>query len=74
VTEAVEIEPNQLYKPIEEQVGKTLHQILQKNADEFLNYIQVLRTQQMLTVEYSLWMAGRKPGFRVALHQSGTSR
>jgi PAS domain S-box-containing protein len=65
VLDAVEREPNQLYKPIEEQVGKTLHQIFAKEqADEFLDYIQqVLRTQQMLTVEYSLWIAGRKTWF-----------
>jgi len=64
VIEAVEIEPNQLYKPIEEQIGKTLHQIAKEQADEFLNHIhQVLRTQQMLTVEYSLWIAGRKTWF-----------
>jgi PAS domain S-box-containing protein len=65
VIEAVEIEPDRLYKPIEEQVGRTLHQIFaEEQADEFLGYIQqVLRTQQMLTVEYSLWMAGRKNWF-----------
>ncbi|WP_347269565.1 PAS domain S-box protein [Trichocoleus sp. FACHB-90] len=62
VIEAVAISPDQLYRPIEEQLGKTLHQIFeQEQADEFLNYVQqVLRTQQMLTVEYSLWIAGRE--------------
>ncbi|MGL4622995.1 MAG: PAS domain-containing protein, partial [Chroococcidiopsis sp.] len=65
VIEAVEVGTGQLYKPIEEQVGKTLHEIFsQAQADEFLDYIhQVLSTQQMLTVEYSLLMAGKKTWF-----------
>ncbi|WP_375505306.1 PAS domain-containing protein [uncultured Nostoc sp.] len=65
VIKAAEIEPTKLYKPIENQQNKTLHEIFaQKQADEFLDYIhQVLRTQQMLTVEYYLWMAGRKTWF-----------
>jgi PAS domain S-box-containing protein len=65
VIEAVEVGTGQLYKPIEEQVGKTLHEIFsQAQADEFLGYIhQVLSTQQMLTVEYSLLMAGQKTWF-----------
>ncbi|MGL4621219.1 MAG: PAS domain-containing sensor histidine kinase, partial [Chroococcidiopsis sp.] len=65
VIEAVEVGIGQLYKPIEEQVGKTLHEIFsQAQADEFLGYIhQVLSTQQMLTVEYSLLMAGQKTWF-----------
>ncbi len=62
VIEKVEGNPKQLYCPIEEMVGKTLHQIFEKEqADKFLGYIQqALRTQQVLTVEYSLWMAGRE--------------
>jgi PAS domain S-box-containing protein len=65
VIEAVEVGTGQLYKPLEEQVGKTLHQIFsQAQADEFLGYIQqVLSTQQMLTVEYSLLMGGQKTWF-----------
>jgi PAS domain S-box-containing protein len=65
VIEAVEVGTDQLYKPIEEQVGKTLHEIFsQAQADEFLDYIhQVLSTQQVLTVEYSLLMAGQKTWF-----------
>ncbi|MDZ7950748.1 AAA family ATPase [Nostoc sp. DedQUE09] len=49
----------------EECTGKTLHQLFAKEqADEFLNHIQqVLRTQQVLTVEYSRWMAGRETWF-----------
>ncbi len=65
VIEAVDVGTGQLYKPIEEQVGKTLHEIFsQAQAEEFLDYIhQVLSTQQMLTVEYSLLMAGQKTWF-----------
>ena len=65
VIEAVDVGTDQLYKPIEAQVGKTLHEIFsQAQADEFLGYIhQVLNTQQMLTVEYSLLMAGQKIWF-----------
>ncbi|MEP0914817.1 PAS domain S-box protein [Leptolyngbya sp. GB1-A1] len=49
----------------EECTGKTLHQLFAKEqADEFLNQIQqVLRTQQVLTVEYSHCFAGREIWF-----------
>jgi PAS domain S-box-containing protein len=49
----------------EECTGKTLHQLFAKEqADEFLSYIQqVLTTQQVLTVEYSEWIAGREIWF-----------
>ncbi len=49
----------------EEYVGKTLHQLYGKEkAEEFLSYIQqVLRTQQVLTVEYSQWISGREIWF-----------
>jgi PAS domain S-box-containing protein len=75
VIEAVEVGTDQLYKPIEEQVGKTLHEIFsQAQADEFLDYIhQVLSTQQMLTVEYCLLMSGQKTWFstRIAPIRTG---
>jgi PAS domain S-box-containing protein len=53
----------ELYK--EELVGTTLHQLFAKEqADELLGYIQqVLRTQQVLTVEYSQWLSGRETWF-----------
>ncbi|WNZ43232.1 PAS domain S-box protein [Leptolyngbya boryana CZ1] len=53
----------ELYR--EEYIGKTLHQLyVREQADEFLSYIQqVLRTQQVLTVEYSQWIAGREIWF-----------
>ncbi|MGL5804274.1 MAG: PAS domain-containing protein, partial [Xenococcaceae cyanobacterium] len=59
------VDPDRLDKPIEAKIGKTLHQIFAKEqADEFLDYIQqVLRTQQMLTVEYSMFLNGRKTWF-----------
>ncbi|WP_442949506.1 PAS domain S-box protein [Nostoc sp.] len=54
------VEGNPSYS--EDHIGKTLHQLFAKpQADEFLNYIQqVLRTQQVLTVEYSQWTGGRE--------------
>jgi PAS domain S-box-containing protein len=69
VLDAVERDPNQSCRPIEEQIGKTLHQLLAKEqADKFLSYIQqVLRTQQVLTVEYSHWIAGREMWFSVRI-------
>jgi PAS domain S-box-containing protein len=53
----------ELYK--EELVGKILHQLFAKEqADELLDYIQqVLRTQQVLTVQYSQWLSGREIWF-----------
>ncbi|MDV2994905.1 MAG: Serine/threonine-protein kinase PknD [Chroococcidiopsis sp. SAG 2025] len=49
----------------EEYIGKTLHQLYAKEqADEFLSYIQqAVKTQQILTVEYSQWIAGREIWF-----------
>ena len=57
------IEGNSSYG--EECTGKTLHQLFAKEqADEFLNHIQqVLKTQQVLTVEYSEWLSGREIWF-----------
>ncbi|MBF2005099.1 MAG: PAS domain S-box protein [Chlorogloeopsis fritschii C42_A2020_084] len=59
------VDPDRLNQPIEAQIGKTLHQVFEKEqADEFMGYIQqVLRTQQILTVENSLWIAGRQTWF-----------
>jgi PAS domain S-box-containing protein len=58
---------NQSYRELykEELVGKTLHQLFAKEqADELLGYIQqVLRTQQVLTVEYSQWLSGQEIWF-----------
>ena len=53
----------ELYR--DEYIGKTLHQLYaREQADEFLSYIQqVLRTQQVLTVEYKQWIAGREIWF-----------
>ncbi|WP_347278130.1 PAS domain S-box protein, partial [Leptolyngbya sp. FACHB-541] len=51
----------------EKYIGKTLHQLYAKEqADEFLNYIQqVVKTQQVLTVEYTecQWIARREVRF-----------
>ncbi|AFZ10735.1 multi-sensor signal transduction multi-kinase (plasmid) [Oscillatoria nigro-viridis PCC 7112] len=57
-------EPNLLWQPFEEMIGKTMHQLGEEQADEFLGYIQqVLRTQQILTVEYSAFLNGREAWF-----------
>ncbi|WP_242040980.1 PAS domain S-box protein [Leptolyngbya sp. FACHB-261] len=62
---AIEGNPSYGVLDEEEYIGKTLHQLYgQEQADEFLSYIQqVLRTQQVLTVEYSKWIAGREIWF-----------
>jgi PAS domain S-box-containing protein len=59
------VEGNPSYRELHSHVGKTLAQLFAKEqADEFLNYIQqVLKTQQVLTVEYSQWMAGQETWF-----------
>jgi PAS domain S-box-containing protein len=57
-------ESNLLWQPFEEMIGKTMHQLGRGQADEFLGYIQqVLRTQQILTVEYSAFLNGREAWF-----------
>ncbi|MBD3887086.1 PAS domain S-box protein [Phormidium tenue FACHB-886] len=65
VIETVVGNPRQLYSSVEEKVGKTLHQIFEEEqADKFMGYIQqVLRIQQVLTVEYSLQIDGRETWF-----------
>jgi PAS domain S-box-containing protein len=62
--EIMVLEPNLLWQPFEEMIGKTMHQLGKEQADEFLGYIQqVLRTQQILTVEYSTFLNGREAWF-----------
>ncbi|MDZ7966690.1 MAG: AAA family ATPase [Nostoc sp. DedSLP03] len=64
ILEAIAVEPHLLYQPIEEMIGKTVHEIGKQQADEFVEYIQqVLRTQQILTVEYSMFLNGRETWF-----------
>ncbi|MDZ7966131.1 MAG: AAA family ATPase [Nostoc sp. DedSLP03] len=65
ILRAILIESEKLYKPIDEQVGRTLHEIFERSqADTFLDYIQqALSTQQLLTIEYSLMMGGWKTWF-----------
>ncbi|AFZ17589.1 PAS domain S-box [Allocoleopsis franciscana PCC 7113] len=62
--EIMVLEPNLLWQPFEEMIGKTMHQLGREEADEFLGYIQqVLRTQQILTVEYGAFLNGREMWF-----------
>ncbi|MBV8885138.1 MAG: PAS domain-containing protein [Chroococcidiopsidaceae cyanobacterium CP_BM_RX_35] len=65
VLRAILIESEKLYKSIDEQLGRTLHEIFERSqADTFLGYIrQALSTQQPLTVEYSLMMGGWETWF-----------
>src|ERR687885_2366565 len=65
VLKVVPLAPEQLYKPADDQIGRTLHEIFeQSQADTFLNYIQqALSTQQILNVEYSLTREGRETWF-----------
>jgi PAS domain S-box-containing protein len=61
---AIAVEPDLQFHPVEEMIGKTLHQLGKEQADEFVGYIQqVLRTQQILTVEYSMFLNGRETWF-----------
>ncbi len=62
--EIMVLDPNLLWHPFEEMIGKTMHQLGREEADEFLGYIQqVLRTQQILTVEYGAFLSGREMWF-----------
>jgi PAS domain S-box-containing protein len=62
--EIMVMEPDLLWHPFEEMIGKTMHQLGREEADEFLGYIQqVLRTQQILTVEYGAFLNGREMWF-----------
>ncbi|MEP0978864.1 PAS domain S-box protein [Phormidium sp. FACHB-77] len=62
--EIMVLEPDLLWHPFEEMIGKTMHQLGREEADEFLGYIQqVLRTRQILTVEYGASLNGREMWF-----------
>ncbi|KYC40767.1 hypothetical protein WA1_24340 [Scytonema hofmannii PCC 7110] len=64
IVEAIAVEPHLQCQPVEEMIGKTLHQLGKEQADEWLSYIQqALRTQQILTVEYSMFLNGRETWF-----------
>lgn len=57
--------PELLYKPAEEMIGKTLHEVLPQNiADFFQAHIEhSLRTQQLVSLEYSLNIEDREIWF-----------
>ncbi|MFQ4138517.1 PAS domain S-box protein [Nodosilinea sp. PGN35] len=62
--EIMVLEPDLLWHPFEEMIGKTMHQLGREEADEFLGYIQrVLRTRKILTVEYGAFLNGREMWF-----------
>lgn len=53
--------PQLLYKPAEEQIGKTLQEIHPQQGDIFLGYIrEALATQQTIKAEYSLMIDGQE--------------
>lgn len=57
--------PNKLYKPEKELIGKTLHEVFERSqADTFLQYIwQSLKSKQKVDVEYSLTIKGQEVWF-----------
>ncbi|MGJ3250603.1 MAG: PAS domain S-box protein [Elainellaceae cyanobacterium] len=62
--EIMVLDPDLLWHPFEEMIGKTMHQLGREEADEFLGYIQqVLKTRQILTVEYGAFLNGREMWF-----------
>jgi len=54
--------PAMLYKPADTRIGKTLHEVFEKEqADIFMGYIQqALNTRQTINVEYSLIIEGKE--------------
>ncbi len=61
--------PSLLYRPPEELVGKTLHEVLpRERADEFQGHIRrALRTQRPINVEYSLPINGEEVWFSASV-------
>jgi PAS domain S-box-containing protein len=57
--------PSLLYRPVEELVGKTLHEVLpREQADEFLGYVRLaLETRRSVYHEYGLRIDGRQMWF-----------
>ncbi|UBF29128.1 histidine kinase [Kovacikia minuta CCNUW1] len=73
ILRATLIASEKVYRPIDEQVTRTLHEIFEPSqADTFLGYIQqALQTQQSVTAEYSLLLGEQETWF--AAHISPTS-
>jgi len=63
VVEAVEVKPNQLYRPIEEQIGQTLHRFFEKNKPMNSWLQQVLRTQKCSQLSTACGWLNKKPVF-----------
>jgi len=70
VIEAVEVGADRLHKPIEEQVGKTLHEIFSEQTDEFLAHSPGSQHSTSAHGQYSLPMAGQTTWFSTQLHLS----
>jgi PAS domain S-box-containing protein len=65
ILRATLIESETLYQPIDEQVGRTLHEIFERSqADTYLRYIQqALQTQQSIAIEYTLMLGEQETWF-----------
>jgi PAS domain S-box-containing protein len=65
----VDTSPSLLYKPPNELLGKTLHEVFPKDqADFFLNHIkQALKTQQSVNFEYSLPIGNKEFWFNATI-------
>ncbi|WP_428610690.1 sensor histidine kinase, partial [Sedimenticola sp.] len=65
----VDTSPSLLYKPPDELVGKTLHEIFPKDqADFFLNYIsQALNTRKSVNFEYSIPIGSKDLWFNATI-------
>jgi PAS domain S-box-containing protein len=65
----VDTRPSLLYKPFNELLGKTLHDVFPKErADFFLNHLkQALRTQQPVHFEYSLTIEDKEFWFNATI-------
>ena len=65
----VDSSPSLLYKPPNELLGKTLHEVFPKDrADFFLNHIrQTLETQKSVNLEYSLPLGDRQFWFNATI-------
>ena len=61
--------PSLLYRPPEELLGRTLHEVLpRKLADEFRSHIRrALRTQRLINIEYSLPIDGEEVWFSASI-------
>ncbi|PAX53111.1 ATP-binding protein [Brunnivagina elsteri] len=65
----VQTQPQFLYKPADELIGRTLHEVFSKSeADFFLEHLQYsLKEQTSINIEYSLIIADKKTWFSTTI-------